>query len=178
MNAPLSDDEMQRMRQFHKSAKAYCNFIDSLAHGKPAELYEPLIRLLLALAHDALDLPRCGHGGKRDYVEQDLSADQRAAVSRMIDGVTADARRGLMARYDALETPDEEAKTRVFMLFTDLAETHSDVTDGIRRFELGTQDAIESALWDWRFGFESHWGDHLFRALTTLYEIRYQAYEC
>jgi hypothetical protein len=116
-----------------------------------------------------------GDGGEKDYDEMDELTDQGAAGCRMLFGVTEAACNSLAERHRAVN--DEEAARRVSMLFDDLADIYKDLSKGIRRFNLGTEDAIKSALWEWRFNFDFHWGEHLFMALTTLHEIRYQQFD-
>ena len=75
---------------------------------------------------------------------------------------------------------DETAKRLAFragMLWDDLASIYQDLHDGLALWDLGTEDAQAEATWPWRFNYEAHWGEHLFRAMTTVHEARYQLYE-
>jgi hypothetical protein len=44
---------------------------------------------------------------------------------------------------------------------------HADVTRGLRLWDLDVPR--EAAIWEWRFHFESHWGDHAIDALRALH---------
>jgi hypothetical protein len=68
---------------------------------------------------------------------------------------------------------NEQELIRVAMLWDDLADIYRDLKNGLRLFDLGTQDATLQAIWDWRFGYENHWGSHLMQALVTVHEIRF-----
>jgi hypothetical protein len=57
----------------------------------------------------------------------------------------------------------------------DVAEAYVDILYGITLWRLGTPDARADAAFQWRWGYEHHWGDHLFLAITTVHEARYQA---
>jgi hypothetical protein len=51
-------------------------------------------------------------------------------------------------------------------LSDDLLDVYRDVRRGLALWESG-HDA--SAIWEWRFSFESHWGDHAADALRALH---------
>jgi len=50
-------------------------------------------------------------------------------------------------------------------LSDDLADILLDLEDGEMLWERGDFD---SAVWEWRFGFESHWGEHVTGALRAI----------
>jgi hypothetical protein len=58
---------------------------------------------------------------------------------------------------------DEEEVTG--SLADDLADIYRELRSGLRKWKRGQTGA---ALWDWRFGFESHWGEHATGALRAL----------
>lgn len=51
-------------------------------------------------------------------------------------------------------------------LSDDLGDIYRDVKEGLLLFELGK---IDDAIWEWRFGFDTHWGRHLTRALYVIH---------
>ena len=53
-------------------------------------------------------------------------------------------------------------------LADDLWDVYNDLRAGL---ELWSQGMRESALWEWRFGFESHWGEHVTGAIRALYML-------
>ena len=59
------------------------------------------------------------------------------------------------------------------MLFDDLADIYRDLFDGIQYYQRNEQDDIGQAIWAWRWGYEHHWGEHMYTALKTVHEIRY-----
>jgi len=60
------------------------------------------------------------------------------------------------------------------MLFDDLTDIYRELRDGLALWKEATPDAQAEAAWQWRFNYEIHWGEHLFRAMLTVHEIRYQ----
>ena len=50
-----------------------------------------------------------------------------------------------------------------------LADDLSDILLDLERGEqLWMQGELDAAVWDWRFGFESHWGEHVTGALRAI----------
>jgi len=160
----------QRIATFHRSAVEFCDFIDGIEEGKHPRLYEDLLRLLTQLAATGLALPPRGDCGEADYNEMSLSSEARQRVSRAIGNATASAVDELTA--DA-EEDDPEAQ-RAFMLWDDLADIYIELKNGLVIFALGADDPKAEAAWQWRFGYESHWAEHLFSALLTIHEIRFR----
>lgn len=54
-------------------------------------------------------------------------------------------------------------------LCDDLADIWRELTAGLRGREAGM--AANDVLWHWRFGFESHWGQHAVDALRVLHAL-------
>lgn len=51
-----------------------------------------------------------------------------------------------------------------------LAEDVLDVYRDIRRgLTLWDASQMQNAIWEWRFGFDAHWGDHAIDALRALH---------
>jgi len=168
----VRSDEDPRVRQFCDDARAYCRFIDSFSSGKPSDCYTSLLRLLSTLAKSGEALPW-------DMPERDDDREERMThsdwqkVSRMIAEVVEADCDDLCEEH----ADDEGAIDRVFMLWDDLADLYLDLIEGIRLSDVGSNDAIAEAVWQWRFGYEQHWGEHLLRALRTVHEIRFRCLE-
>jgi hypothetical protein len=54
----------------------------------------------------------------------------------------------------------------------DLADVWRDLTEGVRGLDDGTA-AAEDVIWEWRDGFETHWGQHALGALMAIHEMRF-----
>jgi len=184
----------ERVRAFYEHAKDYCELIDRLADGRPPEFYGTLLRVLSTLCRDILDLPALM--SEEDYEECDLDEATDQRISRQVEkAIEAEAaeleqwhtRCDEVAEEETakhltsmgldpqeIEASSDGGSLRAALLWTDLAELYCDLLGGVRRYEIGTEDARRAALWEWRCGFEQHWGDHLLRALLTVYEIRFQ----
>lgn len=65
--------------------------------------------------------------------------------------------------FDPYAEPHEAAVTG--SLADDLADIYCDLWRGR---ELWAQGQFGAAVWEWRFGFESHWGEHVTGALRGI----------
>jgi hypothetical protein len=53
-------------------------------------------------------------------------------------------------------------------LIDDFADIHGDLARGLAEWQAGSRG---EALWEWRFNFEVHWGEHATSALRALYAL-------
>lgn len=65
---------------------------------------------------------------------------------------------------DPEEGPDQEAMCT--FATSELAEIAADLTKVLWEFENGSE---ADAIWEFRFGYQSHWGDHLHRVRQYLH---------
>lgn len=75
--------------------------------------------------------------------------------------------------YEVFNPIDKEEKEPMQgWLVDDLADIYRDLKIELEKIKLGTSDAIEDALWQMKFSFNSHWGDHCINALRALHYMR------
>lgn len=163
-----TNEHNQLLDDFRNDAQAYCDFIDAWRAGNVSKPYVELLQLLSNLAKSGVSIPF-------DMPEKDVDQVERIQweiIWAEIHEVTSAASSALMREH----ADNENAKTRAFMLWDDLADIYRDLRHGLDLFNLGGTDAVAEATWEWRFGYENHWGAHLFRALTTVHEIRYRLF--
>jgi|GEM_PF-3112197 len=156
---------------FQSDAAAYCSFVENLGSGDRKQLYSNLLRLLSALAKSACEIPLASPA--RDHARPKENDDEklRQIGSNILDAVTPGCT--ALAEY---YSSNEEARSRVWMLWDDLTDIYCDLRKGLDLYATGGNDEIEEAVWIWAFNFGSHWGHHLYRALQTILEIRYLIY--
>jgi hypothetical protein len=65
---------------------------------------------------------------------------------------------------------DEEQRLRVDSLSDDLADTYRDVLRGLRAYRAAR---LGDASHEWRFGHQSHWGQHAANAVAAIREFRF-----
>ncbi len=157
------------IERFYRDAKDYCAFIDSFAQGKPDHLYEKLLYLLSTLSKDVLDLPFDMPDDDKHHDKHDVSHDEWHDIANLIGKVISAELMRLTERHEG----DEDGISRAETLWDDISDIYRDLARGIRLYEIGTSNEVAGAIWEWKWGYENHWGNHLFRALHTVHEIRF-----
>lgn len=171
------------LERFYEAARAYCDFMDSLAGGRPPEMYETLMHLLASLGRDVLDLPEfTGEGDEAGggfeggferpgkYDRGRLSEEESARALGSIEAAISPE----VASLGRMHKDSPEDFMRATTLGMRLSDTYEDVAYGVRVYEIGTREAVEEAAWIWRWGYQTHWGPHLFQAMRSIHEILYE----
>jgi hypothetical protein len=80
------------------------------------------------------------------------------------------AKLGDLDLYSFVFDPYEEPTTPIVgSLANDIADIYRDLADGFAAVEAG--GTTEDGLWEWRFGFASHWRRHAAHALYAVYVL-------
>lgn len=59
-------------------------------------------------------------------------------------------------------------------LIDDFADIYADLKEELTKIDqVGTDEAIEDALWQLKFGFNNHWGNHCIDAMRALHYLWY-----
>lgn len=67
-----------------------------------------------------------------------------------------------------------DIETRQGWLVDDFADIYADLKEELTKIEkIGTDEAIEDALWQLKFGFYHHWGNHCINAIKALHYLWY-----
>lgn len=169
------------LNEFAAASRAYCNFIEALTEDRPANFYSSL-ELLLAQLHIAIlqidadpDAPETP-----DAESRDMTHNQWKVITQRLEQLTADETNRLydmhIASWKTAKPADNYCAVRASMLWDDLADIYRDLKNGLQLWDTNTDDARRGASWEWRFGYESHWGYHLARAIQTTHEARHHLY--
>lgn len=151
---------------FVARAGSYVTLLDSLPLALSAALVARVASNLAALYDAALQLPA-------------LKATSREPLPPGTDGEGLKMLRSrvnqLFAQYSVywivFDPYDEEGPTPVAGdLVDDLVSIYEDLRAGLDAYARGGDHARE-AVWDWDFGFKTHWGNHLTGALRALHSI-------
>ena len=55
----------------------------------------------------------------------------------------------------------------------DLADIHHDLRKGLAAWDPTDAERLADVVWHWRFGFQTHWGQHLADGLRALHWLRH-----
>jgi hypothetical protein len=82
--------------------------------------------------------------------------------------------------YREVFDPNNEEKDDVVQgwLIDDFADIYKDLKIELEKIKLGTNAAVEDALWQLRFNFYHHWGNHCINALRALHFLWYDGKNC
>ena len=59
----------------------------------------------------------------------------------------------------------------------DLASIYLDIKSGLKVWENSNSNQRIGIIWEWKWGFENHWGDHATSAFRALYALLYSHVE-
>ncbi len=131
----------------------------------------------LTKAHVALiDLYASGH--KLEEIElSDSETKTNFSRSELFVGKNAGliANLGQNAYYSEVFNPVDrkEKESMQGWLVDDFSDIYHDLKIELEKIKLGTSDAIEDALWQMKFSFQTHWGAHCISALRELHYMRH-----
>jgi hypothetical protein len=172
----IAEDYAGIAERFSAIARKYCDIVDSSSNLEKPELLTRIYDVLPTLIDAAIHLPEAGTlVDVADDEQNEGSVDAHRTLS-----IDADARH---KRYRSLQEKLGEADSyRVVFnaakdseaiyasLADDIADIYRDLKEGLVLME--NNAALQNALWEWRFGFDSHWGHHAMSALKTIHDIR------
>lgn len=148
--------------EFRREAEQYCSLIERAASLKQEEFAAQLTASLAALLSAAARLP--------DATPTDTDLPDRPSHEQWSERF-AEVQTALgewEAYWTTLAPYGEEAEEAVMLpLGDDLADIWRDLRQGLLALEDGASP--EDVVWEWRFGFYSHWGRHATEALRALH---------
>ena len=177
----MTQSNLNALSAFADVAEEYCALIDSLRDGRPSSLYRTMEALLPRLHLAILPVETEMASKERPEFEKlAMTHDQWRDIADLISATVAAESGELVKWHEELGgqdgRSDDYCATRVAVLWDDLADIYRGLLDGLNLWKIGTADAQAEASWEWRYNYEIHWGDHLFRAMTTVHEARYHLY--
>ena len=148
--APASD-------HFAEVARRYCSWVEGELGDRDDEMRR--VRLLLAELHlAAAELPDLGIGKNIDAVS--ISHDEWSQFFKKFGALPVNS-------YFDVFNPLQEEEPVINSLADDLADIYRDLKAGLSLFE--AKHPIDAA-WEWRFSFQTHWGQHLVAAQRVIHE--------
>lgn len=178
---------MSALIAFAELAGRYCAFVESLRDGRVSNLYSSLERfhaeiyaaILLVDKEVPLD-KKVSRRTQRTFDNIRMSHDEWRDLACAIAKTTGKETAELIAWHESLRGEDKSGDDyeviRASMLWDDLADIYRDLRHGLQLWKLDTPAAQAQAAWEWRFQYEIHWGEHLFRAMESVHEARYELF--
>lgn len=179
MTATPSHDD--GLTAFATVAAEYCSFIESLRQGRPPKVFRKLESLFPRL-HIAIMAVESEMADQKhpEFDRLRMTHEQWSELAGLLQDIFSEETLALFEEHGGAKSDANEVEkycaTRAEMLWDDLADIYRDLQYGLTLSRLDTPDAKAEASWQWRFQYELHWGEHLFRAMATVHEARYQLF--
>jgi hypothetical protein len=144
--------------EFVELARSFCALVEEHARLPVFAFLQEVHRLLPRLYSAALLLPDVGADAP--------DCNARLSTSTLRHDLCA--KLGVLDYYREIFDPceGESEEPVVGSLSDDIADIYGDLAEGIVCWSAGNHDG---AVWEWRMGFQTHWGKHLTSALRALY---------
>jgi Domain of unknown function (DUF5063) len=152
------------VENFMAVAHRYCAFIEATNALDRGVLVRELEGHLVSLYGAALLLPDAG-ASDRDAPDP-MTREEQQALHRRLSGELGDLDFYQMM-FDPYDWQDETPVTG--SLADDMADIYLDLRKGFVVIEAG--GTLDDAVWEWRFGFDHHWGRHAAHALYAAYVL-------
>lgn len=147
---PRHDAQVQT---FVEALRAFLAFVDRFQELDEHQRTDQAVRSLTKLYTAALDLP---------------AVDTKAPVERAHPEPPPMGTGFEIQYYWNAFDPFETGGGGLGDLSDDIGDIYSDLKRGLASYEEGDTNA---AIWEWRFGFEFHWGVHAVDALRVLHRL-------
>ena len=159
-NSPLRTVELVRIDDFARTAQEFCVWV-----GKPGkDSHQALIevqRHVARLHAAALDLPAVHWPSYEVDDVEDISNSELSKVERRLSKLPLNHYWEL---FDPLTNKPEDPVCG--SLSDDLADIWRDISPPLRLYDSGEKRKAAS---QWRFAFETHWGEHSTSALRAMH---------
>jgi hypothetical protein len=149
-------------------ARKYCNLIEDRENKTGIKLLQEAFIILPQLIYSGMKLPDiqrvtdyCPDG--ISYEEYDLIYESLMRKIKKWDNYLK-----MFDPYNRREkTPGHGS------LSDDLADIYRDLQSGLYEWDKVTAPQKLDIIWEWEFGFETHWGEHATNAIRALYWLLY-----
>jgi len=156
--APASSDSpdlAQVATAFAVRARRYCSFLETMRTLTPQVRIRTTIRLLTELVGAATELPELSDS------DVDSGTEVERVTAPSFDFNTVDL-------YYEVFDPFVRDALVLGSLSDDLGGIYVDLREGLDLMDGGHRN---DAIWQWRFGYQTHWGDHAVDALRALHRL-------
>jgi hypothetical protein len=152
------------INEFVEAAKHFCSAAEAGA-SSPDSLIETVSKALVAVYASALDLP-----DPQPTTDELFDGPDKPAISPLANQLRAAFGEDdtFMTVYDATEPdPDDPYESS---LAQELGEIYEDLKEAIALVD--QHGVTADCVWQVKFDFEQHWGQHAMHVLPALHQLR------
>jgi hypothetical protein len=160
-------DDRDPVAAFRAAAERYVAVVEAAEGRSPEQLATDFMRALPVLYEAGLRLPNPDRDPDTPELPDTarLTHDQWKAIFHRLQ-----IRLGVDTYWTLIPFDDSSGYEHVELLGSladDLADIYRDVKEGIDLLAAGESE--NDVVWEWRFGFWSHWGTHAVDALRVIH---------
>ncbi len=159
--------KLSEVLRFAEGAEKYCELIERRAEYAPLQFTGEIIEALSLILGVVGNLPEVKADEYNKTGPNEITKKESGVLSQEMD-----KKFGKYAAYTLVFNPYEESDLVSTTIGDDLADIYGDLKEGLDIYKKGERQDIQEAVWQWKFGFQSHWGRHLLSVLQPLCEIR------
>ena len=137
-------------------AVSFCDFIESCSTYNEKKTLMKFLRILSQLYAEALVLPIV-EPKEEHLVDRDFPLPKVDFKNHNV--------------YTEMFNPYLDKMPVSGCLDDDILDIYRDIKSGLILYEQGKHT---EAIWEWKVGFEIHWGEHATSAIRALHSIHYQ----
>jgi hypothetical protein len=157
-------DVVSSQQQFAVVAEAFIAVVDSSEGQSQTEFLRELERALTRLYEAGLTLDDLDPDENSPPLDR-MTSDEAAALQRRLG-----RKFGAHDFYAVVSDPyDLDSAPVTGSLADDVADIYRDLMKGFAELANGH---VANALWQWKFDFDNHWGQHAAAAIYALYNLR------
>lgn len=145
---------MDQVKEFYEQADEYCRFISE--NVITADTVPYVMELLMQLYISAMNLP-------------ETEPETTAPISDISEAVAIRFSDQIPTTYWEIFDPHADKDTVCGDLIDDLSDIAADLKVGMKEYEAGR---FGNAVFEWKFGLNNHWGQHIVDALRALHAAR------
>ena len=143
-----------QVKEFYEQADEYCRFISE--NVITADTVPYVMELLMQLYISAMNLP-------------ETEPETTAPLSDISEAVAIRFSDQIPTTYWEIFDPHADKDTVCGDLIDDLSDIAADLKVGMKEYEAGR---FGNAVFEWKFGLNNHWGQHIVDALRALHAAR------
>jgi hypothetical protein len=156
--------EQKETQDFLTISRDFCAFIESIDKSGDDYLRQ-LQMILLTLYQKAIFLPTTTLELRHELQVNLTKEEIETILNKLADKVGDDRYYWLV--FDPTDHNDTESVCGD--LIDDIGDIYKDIKRGLVTFDLGTIACMQHGIWELKFLFEKHWGQHTIDALRTIH---------
>lgn len=166
----ISVDEILLLEEFQifvDASKDFCSFIEKGSANTESDFLLSTQNHLLTLYNLGRNLPRVKLETDTNFETGSDDAEIKAILKFISERVP-------FSYYWAVLNPVDETglpETGTGDLIDDLGDIYSDLKEALMLYEKDNVGAKENAIFQFKFGYDNHWGEHCIEALYAIHHF-------